>query len=68
MSFPSLGDLLDSESEHVSSALAGRFFTTEPPGKPRTFPLIAPNCKSCFYLSLYLSAVAFVIAGLSQDQ
>ena len=32
--FPSLGDLLDPEIEPASPALAGRFFTTEPPGKP----------------------------------
>ena len=28
------GDYLDSGIEHVSPALAGRFFTTAPPGKP----------------------------------
>ena len=35
--FPFLGDLLDPGIEHtslVSPALAGRFFTTEPPEKP----------------------------------
>ena len=32
--FPSPGDLLDPETEPESSALAGGFFTTEPPGKP----------------------------------
>ena len=31
--FPSPGDLPDPEIEPVSPALAGRFFTTEPPGK-----------------------------------
>ena len=30
------GDLPDPEIEPVSPALAGRFFTTEPPGKPNT--------------------------------
>ena len=37
LSFPSLGDLPDPETEPtslVSPALAGRFFTTEPPEKP----------------------------------
>ena len=33
--FPSPGDLLDSGIKPASPALAGRFFTTEPPGKPR---------------------------------
>ena len=32
--FPSTGDLPDSVIESTSPALAGRFFTTEPPGKP----------------------------------
>ena len=32
--FPSLGDLPDQGTEPISPALAGRFFTTEPPGKP----------------------------------
>ena len=32
--FPSPGDLPDPGLEPVSPALAGEFFTTEPPGKP----------------------------------
>ena len=32
--FPPPGDLSDPEIEPASPALAGRFFTTEPPGKP----------------------------------
>ena len=32
--FPSLGDLPDRGIEPTSCALAGGFFTTEPPGKP----------------------------------
>ena len=32
--FPSPGDLPGPRIELVSPALAGRFFTTEPPGKP----------------------------------
>ena len=32
--FPSPGDLPDSGIKPDSSALAGEFFTTEPPGKP----------------------------------
>ena len=31
---PSPGDLPDSETDIMPSVLAGRFFTTEPPGKP----------------------------------
>ena len=34
--FPSLGDLPDPGTEPVSPALAGGFFTTEPPGNPVT--------------------------------
>ena len=33
---PSPGDLLDPGIKPLSPALAGRFFTTEPPGKPQT--------------------------------
>ena len=32
--FSSPGDLPRPETEHLSPALAGGFFTTEPPGKP----------------------------------
>ena len=38
--FPSPGDLPDPGIELVSPALAGRFFTTEPPGKPRISMII----------------------------
>ena len=34
LSFPSPGDLPDLGIQHASPALAGWFFTTEPPGKP----------------------------------
>ena len=33
MSLPSPGDLSDPEIKFASAALAGRFFTTEPPGE-----------------------------------
>ena len=33
--FPSSGDLPDPGSELTSPSLAGRFFTTEPQGKPK---------------------------------
>jgi len=32
--FPPMGDLPNSGIEPASPALVGRFFTTEPPGKP----------------------------------
>ena len=34
LTFPSPGDLLNPGIERTSSELAGRCFTTEPPGKP----------------------------------
>ena len=34
LAFPSQGDLPDPGIEPTSLALAGGFFTTEPPGKP----------------------------------
>ena len=34
LSFPPPGELSDPETEIMSPALAGGFFTTEPPGKP----------------------------------
>ena len=37
--FPSPGDLLDPGIELQSPALAGKFFTTEPPGKPSSVML-----------------------------
>ena len=36
LSFPSPGDPPDPGIQPVSPALAGRFFTTEPPGKPHS--------------------------------
>jgi len=35
LSFPLLGDLLDPGNKTASPGLAGGFFTTESPGKPR---------------------------------
>ena len=43
--FSSPGDLPDPWIEHLSSALAGRFFTTEPPVKPS----LSLSCCSHFY-------------------
>ena len=41
--FPSPGDLSNLAMESVSPALAGRFFITEPPGKPRNDGKYAKN-------------------------
>ena len=41
--FPSPGDLLDPGTEPRNSALAGRFFTTEPSGKPINSPTLICN-------------------------
>ena len=38
--FPSLGDLPDPGMEPMPPALAGGFFTTEPPEKPLLSPLL----------------------------
>ena len=43
--FPSLGDITDPGNELMSPALAGRLFTTEPPGKPKE-SLGDSNCDS----------------------
>ena len=40
MPFPSPGGLPDPETESVSPALAGGFFTTEPPGKPKIIGMV----------------------------
>ena len=45
--FPPPGDLPNSGIEPLSPALAGRFFTTEPPGKPWKW-----NPNALIYLSL----------------
>ena len=46
--FPAQGDLPDPEMELESPALAGGFFTTEPPGKPEFQKLLSMSLsKSC---------------------
>ena len=42
--FPSPGDLADPGTEPLSPALAGGFFTAEPPGKPNTCR-VSPKIK-----------------------
>ena len=53
--FPSPGDLPDPEIKPWSPALAGRFFTMEPPGKPQIFQctLLKEYCR-CLILLAYL--------------
>ena len=48
LTFPSPEDLPDLEIEPVSSLLAGRFYTTEPPGKPLNivYNIIILECSS----------------------
>ena len=41
--FPPPGDLLDPGIKPTSPALAGKFFTAEPPGKPHYFTLNINN-------------------------
>ena len=41
--FPSPGDLPNPETETTVPALAGGFFTTEPPGKPHKLNCILAN-------------------------
>ena len=49
---PSLGDLSDPRIEFASPALAGRFFTTEPPRKPLSHVDMLLNF-SLFFFSSY---------------
>ena len=46
--FPSPGDLLNPGIQPASPALAGGFFTTEPPGKPECL-LIGSFCYICYF-------------------
>ena len=41
--FPTPGDLPDPGIKPASPALAGSFFTTEPPGMPSIYLLLVPN-------------------------
>ena len=45
--FPSPGDLPHPETEAVSPALAGGFFTLEPPGEPQTVKQVVHFRLSC---------------------
>ena len=61
LTFPPPGDLLDPEDEPVSPALAGRFFTTEPPGKPSYYNAA---CKSWINNQTLLSLDADLVCCL----
>ena len=64
--FPALGDLPDSGLEPVSPALADRFFTTEPPRRPRLPELQA--CALYYLIELYnysICRLAFELGKLS---
>ena len=66
--FPPSGDLPDSGTEPkslASLALAGRFFTTEPPGKPHTFChliLIRDTSESIGSCVFYLHSMAVPVS------
>ena len=53
--FPSPGDLPGTGIDLWSPAWAGRFFTTEPPGKSIFFPCIHTNLFTSLLLSIYMS-------------
>ena len=64
--FPSLGDLPDSgikPASLMSPTLAGRFFTTEPPGKP-IFCLSIIHLLSTYYLCDYWSICPSLLDAL----
>ena len=58
--FPSQGDLPDPGIELASPALAGRFFTTEPPGKPS---LVLETTLFFHLLNICLAPATTVTAG-----
>ena len=61
--FLSLGDLPNPGIEFVSPALAGKFFTTEPPGKPRYYYYY--NTNMMLLLSLLLELLLFLLLLLT---
>ena len=73
---PSSRDLPGSGIESTSPALAGRFFTTMPPGKPKkkhnlnkieflipTWPLIFLGIRMIKFLSIILLALSILLEG-----
>ena len=51
--FPSPGDLPNLGTEPVSPAMAGKFFTAEPPGKPIGVPNSERQNSRHFVLSIF---------------
>ena len=56
--FPSPGDLSDPGIKAIFPALAGGFFTTEPPGKPAHFFWLAILSFLSYESSLYILATS----------
>ena len=66
MPFSSPEDLFPPGIETASSALAGRFFTTEPPGKPlRCLIPVSYYCLSLLFLLLFKIFIYLAVPGLS---
>ena len=55
--FPSPGDLPDPGIKPTSPALTGRFFTTEPPGKPVYMAIINARCPWSVQSTLSLTTI-----------
>ena len=72
--FPSPGNLLEPRIEPASPSLTGRFFTTEPPGKPHRmytyhiYTIALPFLFPLSYLLRYLEAVNTKISASLEDQ
>ena len=61
-----LPDLGIKPKSPASSALAGRFFTTEPPGKPlRCLVPVSYYCLSLLFLLLFKIFIYLAVPGLS---
>ena len=70
LSFPTPGDLPDSGVEHLSlaaPALAGRFFTAVPPGKPK-FLITVFIHSSNTYLSAYHVQISVPLCGEKENK
>ena len=69
LTFPSPEDLPDLEIEPVSSLLAGRFYTTEPPGKPLNivYNIIILKCSS-FEKCAFLLILIFLFVQINKSR
>ena len=54
LAFPSPGDLPDPRIKPTSSALTGKSFTTEPPGKPSTYMCVYVYVCTYVYVCAYI--------------